>query len=62
MNEMKSHYQYKIQMESSSGEWYDITEALGEHSLTLSLFKESHRDDIRFVRRKITVGEWEAMK
>jgi hypothetical protein len=62
MTDMKTHYQYKIQMEASSGEWYDVTEPFGEYSLTLSLFKEAHRDDVRLVRRMITVGEWEVQK
>lgn len=61
MNEKKTRYEYKIQMKSSLGEWHDVTDTLGSDG-TFSLFKETHGDDVRLMRRKITVGEWEVQK
>jgi hypothetical protein len=61
MGDIETTYEYKIQMKSSLGEWHDVTEPMQSNGI-FSLYKKEHGDDVRLVRRKITVGEWEVQK
>lgn len=65
MNDIKTHYQYDIQRITPWGRWesiVNITHSTGAATEIFNLYKNRYGVDVRLMRRKITVGEWEVQK
>ena len=65
MNDSKTHYEYVIQQKNSHGKWIPMTDVM--HSCCASfeifnLYEERFGNNVRIMRRKITVGDWEVQK
>jgi hypothetical protein len=62
MNDIKTHYEYIIQWRNPFGKWIPIVDVMHSNSFAFDVFKlykEKFGDNVRIMRRVITVGDWE---
>jgi hypothetical protein len=57
----KTYYEYTMQMKDASGKWFDLN-GLWKDDTFFPIWKEYLHNDVRLMRRKITVGKWKVQK